>query len=101
MALVLLRLLQADTAWRYSVKTIVAELSQIQCSHLKENWWHFDYRSDITDELCALAGIDLSKEILSLAQIKKTLADTKKPKAPGQQRKGGGQKLEGEPAKRR
>ena len=100
-ALVLLRLLQADTAWRYSVKTIVAELSQIQCSHLKENWWHFDYRSDITDELCALAGIDLSKEILSLAQIKKTLADTKKPKAPGQQRKGGGQKLEDEPAKRR
>jgi transposase len=77
-ALVLLRLIQIDTQWRYSSRTIIDELSQVQCSHLKESWWHFDYRSDITDELCALVGMDLSREVMGLAQIRRLLADTKR-----------------------
>jgi hypothetical protein len=77
-ALVLLRLIQADTGFRYSAARIIEELGQIQCSHLKEGWWHFDYRSEITDELCSLVGVDLSKEIMGLSRIKKALAATRK-----------------------
>jgi transposase len=100
-ALVLLRLLQADTKWRYSVSTIISELAQIQCTHLKENWFYFDYRSDITEELCTTAGIDLSKEILSLAQIRKLLADTKKHTPLNQQDKSSDRQLKARSAKKR
>jgi hypothetical protein len=77
-ALVLLRLIQADTTFRHSVASIIRELGQLECSHLKESWWHFDYRSHVTDELCALAGIDLSKEVMALSQIRSTLAAARK-----------------------
>jgi hypothetical protein len=76
--LVLLRLIQVDTGFRYSAAVIRDELRDLCCTHLDENWWLFDYRSLITDELCALAGIDFSQRIKSLAKIKEMLAITKR-----------------------
>ena len=78
-ALVIIRLIQLDLGYRYSAGKILAELASLQCSYLKDNIWHFDYRTPITDELCANAGITLNREIMTLKEIKAQLAKTRRP----------------------
>jgi hypothetical protein len=77
-ALVICRLIQVDFDYRYSAGVILSELSALQCSHLKNSIWHFDYRTPITDELCANAGVMLNREIMTLSGIKAELAKTRK-----------------------
>jgi hypothetical protein len=77
-ALVICRLIQADFDYRYSAGVILRELAALQCSYLKNNIWHFDYRTPVTDELCANAGIVLNREIMTLKEIKSELAKTRK-----------------------
>lgn len=77
-ALLIMRLIQADTNWKYSAQTIMNELGHLQCSNIKDNYWFFDYRSDITDELCQRAGIELNREIRTLKEIKDILSATRK-----------------------
>jgi transposase len=77
-ALTIIRLIQADFNYRYSAKKILSELKALQCSHLKDNIWHFDYRSDITDDLCANAGVTFNREIMTLKDIKGELAKARK-----------------------
>ena len=77
-ALVITRLIQVDFNYAYSARTILSELHALQCSHLKDNIWHFDYRTEITDALCANAGITFNREIMTLKDIKNELAKTRK-----------------------
>lgn len=73
-ALVIVRLIQADFDYKYSAGTILSELAALQCSHLKDNVWHFDYRTPITDALCANAGTAFNLEVMTLKEIKAELA---------------------------
>jgi transposase len=77
-ALVITRLIQVDFNYLYSAEKILSELRLLQCSHLKDNIWHFDYRTEITDALCANAGITLNREIMTLIDIRNELAKTRK-----------------------
>ena len=47
---------------------------------LDANVYHFDYRSDLTDALCEAVGIDLSREVMTKAQINKVMSVVKKPR---------------------
>lgn len=73
-ALVIIRLIQLDFDYRYSAGKILGELKALQCSHLKDNVWHFDYRTDLSDELCENAGVTFNLEIMTLKEIKGELA---------------------------
>ena len=42
--------------------------------------YHFDYRTDLTDALCEAVGIDLSREVMTKAQINKVMSVVKKPR---------------------
>jgi transposase len=77
-SLVIVRLIQLDFEYRYSVGRIISELKALQCSHLKDNVWHFDYRTDLSDELCENAGVTFNLEVMTLKEIKGELAKTRK-----------------------
>jgi transposase len=77
-ALVITRLIQVDFNYLYSAEKVLFELRLLQCSHLKDNVWHFDYRTETTDALCANAGIVFNREIMTLMDIKNELAKTRK-----------------------
>jgi transposase len=77
-ALTIVRLIQADFDYKYSAKRILTALAKLECSHLKDNIWHFDYRTVLSDELCANAGITLNREIMTLKEIKNEIAKTRK-----------------------
>jgi transposase len=77
-ALVVLRLIQSDTNFEYSVAKIIDAIRGIVGSHMKQNYYLFSYRTHLTDHLGKLIGQNLAKQVLSKGDIKKIFATTKK-----------------------
>ena len=77
-ALVIIRLLQKKTDRQYSAAKIVECLNKISCSNKQDNLYLFDYRSEISDDIGNVLGIDFTRKRLRLADIKNILASCKK-----------------------
>lgn len=73
-ALCILRVIQALTGGKYSAGTIVEEVAAMCGTNLDGNWWVFDHRSDAADDLCRMAGIDLTRQNMQLKDIRAVLA---------------------------
>ena len=78
-ALVMMRLLQDATGWRYSADQIQEGLASLVGYREEANWYLFANRSEATDEIGRLLGIDLNLRRYSRGQIKKMLAQSRKP----------------------
>lgn len=76
-ALVIARILELRTKRRYSIGTLMESLRKAECSLLKQNYYLFDYCDKTLEDIGTEFGIDFSKRIRSLSEIKKILADTK------------------------
>ena len=75
---VIIRLIQKKTDRRYSVEKIIECLNKIACSNEQDNLYLFDYRSEISDDIGNVLGIDFTRKRLRLADIKNILANSKK-----------------------
>lgn len=80
-ALLVMRLMQLDTGRRHSASEISADLAQVVGHHMRQNLYLFDHRTDLADELADAVGIDLSRQVLTRAQIRSIMADVKKPRS--------------------
>lgn len=76
-ALCILRIIQVLTGGKYSAGTIAEELGAMCGTNLDGNWWVFDHRSDATDDLCRMAGIDLTRQNMQLKDIKAAFSQAK------------------------
>jgi transposase len=76
-SLVILRLIQKRTDNKFTPEQIISCLKNISCSHDHENVYVFDYRSNISDEIGKVFGIDFTKKRLQLNEIKNILASSK------------------------
>lgn len=85
-ALCILRVIQAATGGRYSARVIADELAAMCGTRLEGNWWRFDHRSDVTDDLCRMAGIDLTRQNMQLKDIKAAFSQARL-QIPGPNRK--------------
>lgn len=72
-ALVIMRVLEQMIKEKHTVKAIRHSLIHYSCSYLEQNYYLFDYRDDVIKTLESVFGFDLSKKIMSLAEIKKIL----------------------------
>lgn len=72
-ALVIMRVLEQMLKEKYSVKKIRQALINYSCSYLEQNYYLFDYRDDVIKSIETIFGFDLSRKIMSLAEIKKIL----------------------------
>jgi hypothetical protein len=77
-ALVLLCLIEADLSHDYSIQEIVDDIASINGTLMDKNYYLFGHRSHLSDALGRLAGIDLSRKILSAKDMRDILAKTKK-----------------------
>jgi len=77
-ALVIIRLIQKKTEWRYSAERIIDCLNRIACSNEQDNLYLFDYRSEISDVIGDVLGIDFTRKRLRLGDMKNILAESKK-----------------------
>lgn len=77
-SLVVLRLIQKKTDYKFTPEQIITCLNKISCSLENENVYLFDYRSKISDEIGKAFDIDFTNKRLFLSEIKNILASTKK-----------------------
>jgi len=76
-ALVIARLLVQCLDNKYPIPKIVESLNKASGTHLERNWYVFDHADDITNDIAAIFGINLSCKYLGLGDIKKILGATK------------------------
>lgn len=72
-ALVIMRVLEQMVEKKHTVKQIRNSLISYSCSYLEQNYYLFDYRDDVIKSIESVFGFDLSKKIMSQAEIKKIL----------------------------
>jgi hypothetical protein len=77
-ALVISRILQHKVGNRYPVSRILESLSNVCCSPVKENYYMFDYRDEVTDSVGEALNIDFTKKFMRFGDIKKILGEVKK-----------------------
>lgn len=69
--LVIMRVLEQLTGKCHSVRQIRDSLANYSCSYLDQNYYLFDYRDDVILTMEKVFGLDLSKKIMPLSEIKK------------------------------
>lgn len=79
-ALVIARITEMKLEHKYSIGRILDSLSKADCTHMKQNYYLFDYYDDVLKDMDKSFDINFSKRVRSLGEIKKILADTKKDK---------------------
>ena len=84
-ALTIMRLMQADveaaTGSRPSADAVAEALRNMVGHRLDANVWHFDYRTDLTDALCSCVGVDLSRQVMTKAQMNAVMSAVKRPRS--------------------
>ena len=69
-ALTITRLLQLSLPNRPSAQAVLDDLRACEGTRAEGNWWLFDHRSDLTDEMYALIGARPQPKWMTTAQIK-------------------------------
>jgi transposase len=77
-ALLMSRLVEIRLGNKYHVEKIIDTLRQVECSHISESYYVFDFTNDITDDVNAAFNTDIGKKIMTLGEIKKNLGLAKK-----------------------
>ena len=84
-ALTIMRLMQKDveraTGRRPSDAAVAEALSNMAGHRLDRNVYFFDYRTDLTDSLCNVVGVDLTREVMTKGQIRSVMAQVKRPRS--------------------
>lgn len=77
-SLVILRIIQKKTSYKFTPEQIIDCLNNISCSLENTNLYIFDYRSKISDYIGKAFDIDFTNKRLHLNEIKNILASSKK-----------------------
>lgn len=76
-SLLIARIIELKLKGKYTIAKIAETLRNVECSNLDQNLWLFDYADDVTDNINAVFGTDIGRQIMTLKEIKKNLANTK------------------------
>jgi len=77
-SLVIMKLIQKKTGYKYTPEVLIETMNDISCSHEGGNLYLFDYRSEVSDALGHAFGLDFTRERLTRAEIKKNIGVAKK-----------------------
>lgn len=78
-ALTIMRLIQLDTKGKYTTRQIAEAIGGLIGHNLDKNLYFFDYRTDVTDDLCKAVGIDLTRQVMTKGEITHVMATVRKP----------------------
>ena len=77
MALIISRLLELTMDRKYSIGEMLESLGKAECTYLQQNYYLFDYYDGVLEDIGKTYGIDFTKRVRALAEIKNILAATK------------------------
>jgi len=72
-ALAITRVMQLVTGFRHSARAMLDDLAAVSCTSAGGNWWLFDHRTDLTDELFALIGRESPAKWMRTKDVKSLL----------------------------
>lgn len=77
-ALLIARIVELKLKRKYTIAKITETLAKVECSHIDQNHWLFDFSDEVTDDMNAAFGTDIGRKIMTLGEIKKNLGLAKK-----------------------
>jgi transposase len=77
-ALLIARIVELRLGGKYTIARITETLRNVECSNIDQNHWLFDFADEVTDDMNETFGTDFGKKIMTLKEIKKSLAAAKK-----------------------
>lgn len=77
LALLVVRLSQRALPSHPSPQALLGEMRALDCSYADDGWWLFDHRTDLTDEVFALVGMDAPTKWMRTRDIKALFAKGK------------------------
>ncbi len=77
-ALLIGRITELRLGGKYTIAKIIEVLKNISCSYQEQNVWLFDYANEITDEFNVAFNTDFGRKNITLKEIKKNFAASKK-----------------------
>lgn len=77
-ALTLLRLVELRLGNRFPAERIAEVLREVTCSHIDTNHYLFHYADELTDAMNEEFGTNIGLKVMTLGNIRKSIADTKK-----------------------
>ena len=78
-ALLILRILQSKTGWRYPAGVIAETLQKASGTYEGDNWWIFDFKNSVLEDIGDVTGIDFTRRRLTAGNIRSLIGATKKP----------------------
>lgn len=76
-ALIIIRILEMKTEYRYSAERILRSLAMAECSYLQQNYYVFDFYNEVLQDIGDRLDLNFSKKLRSLSEIKNILASVK------------------------
>jgi len=76
-ALLISRIVEIRLGNKYNIEKIINALRQVECSHIDQNYYLFDFSNAVTDDINAVFDVHIGKKIMTLGEIKKNLAIVK------------------------
>ncbi|MGI6535779.1 MAG: hypothetical protein ACOX12_05095 [Eggerthellaceae bacterium] len=73
-----LRMLRQDMDWVWNAAQVADALVHMEGAYLDENWYLFNYRSAVSDDIQRTVGIDAGRRLLNRADIRSVIAHARK-----------------------
>ena len=73
-----LRMLRQDMDWKWNAAQVADALVHMEGAYLDENWYLFNFRNAVSDDIQHAVGIDAGRRLLNRADIRNVIAHTRK-----------------------
>ncbi|WSI02847.1 IS1634 family transposase [Sedimentibacter sp. MB31-C6] len=76
-SLLIARIVEMKLGGKYTIAKIAETLQRVECSHIDQNLWLFDFADSVTDDINAAFNLDIGRQLMTLQEIKKILGSSK------------------------
>lgn len=78
LALILIRLLEKETEYQFSIAKLIKSIKNLSVTYLDENYYMLDYVDELSTIFSKLLDVDFKRRFWTQSQIKKLIANSKK-----------------------
>lgn len=78
LALILIRLLEKETNYQFSVSELINSIKNLSVTYLDENYYMLDYVDDVSKSFSNILNTDITKRFWKQSDIKNLIANSKK-----------------------
>lgn len=78
LSLILIRLLEKETDFKFSVSTLINSIKNLSVTYLDENYYMLDYVDDVSKKFSEILNTDMTRRFWKQSDIKNLIANSKR-----------------------